>query len=564
MRKSPHPKVVKINPEELSGLLERAKDRLMPEDYDTIRGMADTIEYIISLLDRKDVQFKRLLKQILGIKSEKSKKIFNHEKSAEAPDTPDSDTNDTGITDKPDPEKPKGHGRNGVESYPGAKHVFLAHPTLKSGDPCLESLCAGKVYGMKEPGVFTYFTSDPPIQANVLKSEKLRCNLCGTIYEAPLPEPLSAKVDGSKYYDATAKTMMVILRYGYGFPSNRLSKLQEDLGVPLPVSTIWDKIEEVANKIYRAYDELMLYAARGDIFYTDDTGMKILSVMAEIKEEVRQADGKKIRTGIFTTGIVSIVDDRKIALFFTGRKHAGENFTDLLDKREEGLCAPIHMCDAKSGNSPKEKEVIGCNCNAHARRYFADEKENFPDECAYVILDVYKEIYKNDAIARKNGMSPEERLKLHQERSGPVMEAYHAWLNECFDAKRVEPNSGLGRAISYVLDHFTELTRFLHVPGAPIDNNLCELIVKQCIRHRKNSLFYKTEHGAYIGDMFMSLIQTCVMNEVNPFDYLTELQRHSSEVFKNPSAWLPWNYREAMNAITAAKGNSQEPAAIPV
>jgi len=412
--------------------------------------------------------------------------------------------------------------------------------------------------------VFVYIKSEPPVQATVFETEKLRCNLCDTIFEAPLPEPLPAKADGSKYYDETAKTMMVILRYGYGFPTNRLSRLQKNLGVPLPVSTIWDKLEEAADRIYHAYDELVIYAARGDIFYTDDTGMKILSVMAEIKEEVRQADGKKIRTGIFTTGIVSIVDGRKIALFFTGRKHAGENFSDLLGKREKGQCAPIHMCDAKSGNTPKEKEVIGCNCNAHARRNFTDEKENFPDECAYVVLGVYKEIYKNDAMSRKNGMSPEERLKLHQERSSPIMAKYRQWLNECFDKNLVEPNSGLGEAISYVLNHWEELTRFLSVPGAPLDNNLCELIVKQCICHRKNSLFYKTEHGAYIGDMFMSLIQTCVMNEVNPFDYLTELQRHSSEVFKNPSAWLPWNYRETMTAITVVKEKSEEPAATPV
>jgi hypothetical protein len=174
--------------------------------------------------------------------------------------------------------------------------------------------------------------------------------------------------------------------------------------------------------------------------------------------------------------------------------------------------------------------------------------ENFPDECAYVIIDVYKKIYKNDAIAKAENMTPDERLNFHREESGPIMNKFHLWLEEQFEKRLVESNSGLGQAISYVLNHWTELTRFLHVPGAPLDNNICEQALKKSICHRKNSLFYKTEHGAYIGDMFMSLIHTCILNNENPFDYLTELQRHSSEVFKNPSNWLPWNYKITQQA----------------
>ncbi len=92
-------------------------------------------------------------------------------------------------------------------------------------------------------------------------------------------------------------------------------------------------------------------------------------------------------------------------------------------------------------------------------------------------------------------------------------------------------------------NHWPELTRFLDVPGAPLDNNICERSLKRCIQHRKNSLFYKTEHGAYIGDMFMSLIHTCNLMRVNPFDYLVTLIKNSSALFKDPSKWMPWNYK---------------------
>jgi hypothetical protein len=96
-------------------------------------------------------------------------------------------------------------------------------------------------------------------------------------------------------------------------------------------------------------------------------------------------------------------------------------------------------------------------------------------------------------------------------------------LNKQFDEKLVEENSGLGKAISYVLKHWTKLTQFLHIPGTPLDNNICEQSLKRAICHRKNSLFYKTPNGASVGDMFIGLIHTCSYAEVNPFEYLRQI-----------------------------------------
>ena len=126
------------------------------------------------------------------------------------------------------------------------------------------------------------------------------------------------------------------------------------------------------------------------------------------------------------------------------------------------------------------------------------------------------------------------------------MDGLDAWFESQFDEKKVEPNSGLGKAIKYMRKHWNELSLFLREPGAPLDNNLCERALKKAILHRKNSLFYKTKHGAYVGDLFMSLIHTCVLCKVNPFDYLIKLQQHSASLFKNPSQWLPWNYKDAI------------------
>src|SRR5580704_9891638 len=142
----------------------------------------------------------------------------------------------------------------------------------------------------------------------------------------------------------------------------------------------------------------------------------------------------------------------------------------------------------------------------------------------------WKRVYRNDATTGKEKLSAEERLLFHQTHSGPVMEELRAWLKRQFDERLVEPNSGLGAAINYLRKHWEKLTLFLRVAGAPLDNNLCERALKKAIMHRKNSLFYKTQNGADVGDLYMSLIHTCELNNVNPFDYLNELQRHADDV----------------------------------
>ncbi len=207
------------------------------------------------------------------------------------------------------------------------------------------------------------------------------------------------------------------------------------------------------------------------------------------------------------------------------------------------------MCDALSRNIPKlaaGTEILLANCLAHGRRHFGDVAENFPGPCRYV-LEMLGRVYGNDAEARESGMTPEQRLRLHQERSGPVMEDLHRWLEAQLAERGTEPNSGLGKAIKYLLRHWRPLTLFLRAAGAPLDNNLVERALKRAVLHRKNALFYRTLNGAQVGDLFMSLIHTCQLCGANSFDYLTELQRHARELAANPAQWMPWNYRQNLD-----------------
>ena len=217
----------------------------------------------------------------------------------------------------------------------------------------------------------------------------------------------------------------------------------------------------------------------------------------------------------------------------------------MLRQRAADRVPPIQMCAALSRNLPGELKTIMANCLAHGRRYFVEELERFRDESLYVIKAL-KVIYKNDAAARKQNMSSQERLRFHQAESGPVMQELQNWLHRQLDDRLVEPNSSLGEAITYMLKHWDKLTLFLRKAGAPLDNNICERALKKAILHRKNAYFFRSQKGAHTADVFMSLIYTCELCGASPFDYLTQLQRHAKELAISPQDWMPWNYQDAL------------------
>ena len=539
----PGREVIEVNFGELTALLERARQEPLGEaDCQRLEGAIQALNYLIEMIGEKDTTISRLRALLAKPSTEKTRKVL--EKAGVGATPQGSSSPPPGAT--PSGQKPKpGHGRNGAAAYRGAERVKIAHPSLKPGDRCPRCL-KGKVYEQKESALRIRVVGQAPLAATVYELERLRCNLCGDVFEAEAPEGV-----GEKKYDETAAAMIGLLRYGSGVPWYRLEGLEASLGIPLPAATQWEVVAEVAEGLRPAGEELIRQAAQGEVFYNDDTSMKILALARASPQRMEggeTASSARERTGQFTSGIVSTRQGQQVALFFTGRRHAGENFARVLTQRAAGLPPPIQMCDALSRNLPKLSkplEILVGHCNAHARRRYVEVVPSFPQECRYV-LESFAEVYRYDAEAEARALSPEERLRFHQEHSGPVMENLHAWLQAQFAEKKVEPNSGLGEAIRYCLKYWTRLTLFLHQAGAPLDSNVVERALKKAILHRKNSLFYKTEKRAEVGDLFMSLIHTCALNHINAFDYLTELQKHTTELARNPAAWMPWNYRETL------------------
>ena len=535
---------IEVSIEELEAIVARAERGELEEgDAQLIRAVVEAFIEFSAVLKEKNISISRLRKILFGSKSEKSEEVMK-DSEGEQSGADKTGEQEKAEEDEKKPEeekkKPKGHGRNGSEAYRGAERIRVDHAKLKPGDPC-PACPKGKLYEFRRtnPVVKIRLTGNAPVQGKAYELQSLRCNLCLKIYTASMPEG-----SGDTKYDVSVGSIIAVLKYGSGVPFYRLEKLQESFGVPLPDATQWDIVKEKAIPIQPAIDELVHQAAQGTVIHNDDTIMKVLELMQENKEFAQNPETEN-RTGMFTTGIISVVGERHIALFYTGRQHAGENLEQLLGHRDPERGPPIHMCDALSRNVTEEFAAILANCMAHARRNFVDVVEYFPQECR-VILELLKDVYKNDAIARAQEMTDEQRLIFHQSESGPLMDRLKEWLEKQVADKTVEPNSSMGKAYTYMLKRWKPLTLFLRVPGAPLDNNVCERGLKRAILHRKNSMFYQTLNGAHVGDLYMSIIHTCYLNGVNACDYLTVLEEHADQLAENPEQWMSWNYQERL------------------
>ena len=385
---------------------------------------------------------------------------------------------------------PCGRGWPFAKAQRARKEPTISRHRLECAElaPC----CFGKLYLLKRPAQIVRITAQSLFAATRFELEKLRCKLCGKTFPAPAPPEA-----GLEKYDPNVGPTVGYWRFGGGLPHYRLDQVQADQGVRLPASTQGELMAKAAPALEPAQEALITPAAQGHLIHHDDTTLRVQSL------------------------------------------------DQLLARRAKEASPPIQLCDALSRNLSKEFQTILANCLAHGRRQFVDIAPSFPAQCQHA-LESLGQVYKYDAQAKEAGLAPEAWLRFHQEHSQKVMDDLRQWLDQQLEQKLVEPNSGLGQAIHYMLNHWEPLTLFLRQAGAPLDNNICERALKMAILHRKNSLGYKTQNGARVGDLFMSLIHTCRLCAGNPLDFLNAVVRHAKEAREHPTRWFPWNYKQAL------------------
>jgi transposase len=536
--------IPRTSPAEIENLIEQIRAaNLDPGTKTKIERLLRTVLMLVELLQRRNTSIRKLREMIFGKRTErqrprKSEAPAKPGEAEKADDAPGHSARDEARGAERSEKKPdgNGHGHRAASEYTGANVVICRNEELKPGDSCPDPCCGGRVYDLKAPTALIQFTGQPLITATKYEREVLRCAKCQERYEASLPVGVM-----EERYDATCDATIALMKYGSGLPWYRQAGLQTMGGVPLAESTMWERCEAVADAALGAYQLMTGVAANGEVMHIDDTRVRILSCVREDKEKKGRATQ--------TSGIVVKAGERRVALYLSGRSHAGENLAEVLTQRSRELGRPIQMSDALAANTSEENEVIVAFCLAHARRAFFELKDHYPVECE-VVLKAVGQVYQNDSETVV--MSDEQRLAYHQEKSGPVMRELKAWIEEQFERRLVEPNSNLGKALQYWRTHWWELTVWLREPMAPLDNNPAEQSLKQFILMRKNSLFFKTEHGATVGDILASLIQTCHLNEINAWDYLVTLIRHKADARRNPHLYLPWNYKGQDEGARAA------------
>ena len=227
----------------------------------------------------------------------------------------------------------------------------------------------GKLFNLSA-GTVVRIIGSPWLKVEIYKPERLRCPVCQTIFTATLPEELYKE----SRVDKSAKAIVSILKYRGGMPFYRQEQIQSILGNPISDTEIWEMTRDVADCCKPIVTELTQLAANAEVIHNDDTTARILDLMKENEKTNPE------RTGMFTTAILAKTDQKQIALFFTGRQHAGENLNDLLDERKK-LTIPIQACDALSRNIPKDHATQVGYCNAHARRKFYEIAHQWPQEC---------------------------------------------------------------------------------------------------------------------------------------------------------------------------------------
>jgi hypothetical protein len=542
------PEDVTLNREEGEALLARLEaNTLTPEDRRVLGKVLTFHFWLVLALREAKLSLKRLKALVFGEKPKPPKPPATGGTSegggGSTPLTSTSQGGQSPPVTSLAKKTPPGHGRHGAEVYRAAQTGTCRHEELAVGERC-PACGRGTLYRLP-PGVEMRLDGNALLSAVRYELEKVRCSACGQIFTASVPAAA-----GTGKYTARARAVLALARYYLGLPWHRLEGFQALVGVPVPDATQWDQGEIVGDCVHPLFKCLEKLAAQGEVIFQDDTPGRVLTLIeANRQAHARaRAEGKAKtheRTGMQTTALIVQVGDRRICLYYTGCRHAGENLAALLAKRDPGRGKPLVMSDALGHNAAEEAHLIRCHCLAHARRQFSDLADDFPTESAMVV-NALKLIYEHDDEARAQGLSAPERLAYHQAYSAPIFTTLKTWLEQQTAQRLVEPNSSVGKAIAYLLGHWATLTQCLKEPGAPLDNNVAERALKWCIRQRKNSLFYATEHSAYIASILTSVIATCVQAGVNALEYLVAVQEHRQEVFAHPGVWLPWNYQAAL------------------
>jgi transposase len=337
---------------------------------------------------------------------------------------------------------------------------------------------------------------------------KRRCRRCEGEFVCASPGP---KVVSGGQIGCSLVAQILFEKYDLGLPLNRQRKNLTRMGAKLSTSTLCDQVKWGTELLKPLWLEAIDQVLEADVMHIDGTGVRVL--------DRDHAEGKRLGTLWATVG----ADERgpKVAAYFyastkkaSGQRPGERGPTDIL-----GLRAGVVVADADTlfASQMQRDDVIDCNCNMHARRYFVKALDG-GDERAALVLGAFKGLYQVEEEAR--GLTADERLAMRREGSTPIYDDIVEWCRHY--ERDTPPRSPLGRAIGYLLRHEESLRRFESDGRIPIDNMAAEHAFVPVALTRKNYLFFGHDNGGDRAAIIYTVLRCCQLANVNPVAYLSD------------------------------------------
>ncbi|NNE18478.1 MAG: IS66 family transposase [Myxococcales bacterium] len=323
------------------------------------------------------------------------------------------------------------------------------------------------------------------------KRQKYRCD-CGCIETAEGPP----KLQKSGRYSVGFATAVAVGKYADHLPLQRQVVQMRRQGLQIDSQTLWDQLFALSTHVQPAYETLHAHVLSHPVVGADETTWRLM--------------GKKAVTNTkrWQVWALSAPD----AVVYQLHPSRGADAAAQLLQDFEGTV----MCDGYSAYQALEKrrhDFKLAHCWAHARRKFVEIEESFPKQSEEA-LELIAELYRIEREIDEE--PPDERLRIRQQRAGPVVQQIHRWALQ----QRALPQSPLGKAIAYLGKHFDGLRVFLTDSDVPLDNNRTERAMRGVVVGRKNHYGSRSERGTQVAAMMYSLVETAKINGVDPELYL--------------------------------------------
>lgn len=386
--------------------------------------------------------------------------------------------------------------------------------------------------------------------------QRLRCASCSFYFTAKR-DPQPGETAGM---NADCAAYLAINRTQGGMPYHRSEGIFKAMGVPLSKQRIYDACKAAADIFEPIYEAMKDEIAQCPHLANDSTSQKILSVTA-IKQDPDYKKGTKKDPSERSSSRSSVVmgfdegGELQGVIFETSQKHSGEVIGEILERRSGYLPKPVVMADmASSSDSADFKKngdsYIRAGCNDHALRKLVEASESYPQLVPCIKL--YKQVYAIDALAKDYDLDPEQRLKLHQEKSTVLMfqikQEAERIMAGTHQKIRAEPNSSEGQALKYFLNHCDALTQFLKLLGTQLSNACSERAIKRPILNRNNSRVHLTLTGAKVIDILNTLGYSASHIGLNENTYFTDILENQHLIKKEAKNWTPRAYLKAQLA----------------